>query len=1445
VIHVVSTRRYISIVLVALLILSITPITLIKIPTALAEPAKISVSNEYLYYNILRVEVVSPPTEPPVVAVKVAGETKYYLVMAYVGGNTWVAYVALKDAKDISFKGGTELTGQIGSAPKVGDAGTNAYYVRGATVDVTNKLPDLVASVLDENIEIKGLASPEVMYLHKIAVGGTANVNVTIDKDIDGIVDYRYNSGENASRIWPFINVLDVAKLGLPDIGYSIVFEFAGERVSVTYGPSLAKFTGFDKEIVAPEGTLKISFEDPSLLTDPTVVTSGYNKLYWYGKASGSTLPISVQFKEANVIGAIRAALEEKGVTGLEVNAELSVSNGELILKVTGNAKQFADVKVFGKACIELEFSSGYSLSTTIYLAPSASDNIEITVLDNAWTLDPNIDVNTITKATLKLYLYFIPYASWTVSIAGKSPPGLDLTALPVTSLTLGGDGVYTASLKVLGIDRFQLGIVTGLAASDEIKKVFEATTTYAFAAYEVYDADGNTVLTYLTIGDLLPESLVYLKTKDVVGNSVVWLRTTSTVRMSTALVQITPIEAHMSDSIKISIMDNDSAGRGSLPIEVELLISTAGAGQKTATLEAEEVETGVFEVSLPKTLSKTDLGFVNGVLHITPEALGGGIAYEVKVLDKYTSLGPVGTLTEGKKLEDVLKLLMVRGYVVVAPTSIEVPASAMPEDIIEIKLESKNLDVSSGKDHIELNVVGNKIEVYWSDAATGPLVGSFTFKKTLKTGQEVAWTPRVLNTYIEESAPGTFIIKIYLQNVEAKEIIKVSYFDNFVGKVVATSMISIGGVKGEIEFNRDKIHLPVYSTSESYDRDSGEYKPEEKGGSSILFVIRIKDPDWDKTAAIDRIPADKIKVEVYDAEGQLVGEANIEAIETEPRSGVFKATIRIAADTTDRGKLHVGTIAVIQPLEKAVGGKIRVLYYDPLGTVTKSVSITPISTDLMIEPVEAAMGQTIELKIKAPELDSLPSDLGFWIKVVDAKGIPHMETASVNDLTGGTYEVEDGVFVLKFTPADLLRNSKIAKEGDLVKYAGSTIEIKYCDPVGVMSTKDRLIEDCRSVHLKVKSHDLVVDVKPEEAGPYTWLVLHIKDPDLAFIEPKIVLEKYVSIATSIVDASRAKRALLRAPDILRDWNATAGEYWFRIKLVKVKYTPEGAIDRQYVEEMLDQGYIVVAAHDKVSVVVKDVVDAAGRADVPRLATVDVKTVTGDLEVPTTVRPDSVFMIRVEDLDANRDPTRMETIEVYVSSSALPGQWIRVTLVETDDDTGVFEQRVLVTSDPADIGKPNTVYAPEGSTIVVKYRDLLGADAKETEVVKEISVVAAPAVPYPIVPTAEEAKLIYNGEEVTKIPPGAIAYISIPVNNTDARAVSFYAIVIVEKDGVPVGVSLATYTVPGKTSQVIYVPLPIIREAGTYTVRILFWSDIVEQRPLAEEAVELPIEVSS
>ena len=752
---------------------------------------------------------------------------------------------------------------------------------------------------------------------------------------------------------------------------------------------------------------------------------------------------------------------------------------------------------------------------------------------------------------------------------------------------------------------------------------------------------------------------------------------------------------------------------------------------------------------------------------------------------------------------------------------------------------DSINVD-SEDYDLIKLICNGGTCQVYWVNPDNKLIqVGNFTVEKVTVEGktESVTLADLIINMEVPESGvnTATFVIKIKTWNFTAGEKMRISYYDAFYGyDKIFEKDVGIGGVLAKITIDEARTVLPIpaysgYRTSKYY------------------VKVTVEDSDANKySGSVETVP---VYVIVIDGTGHVVKThknasylvVNLE--ETGADTGVFEGYIEIVADASS-GKIMIknDTDYIEVENKSLIGGLLRVEYEDPLATVESAYTNKTVvyaskpfqasTAELEILQSAVELSDTITIRLSEPDLDqysddtdTLPSDLKLTFEI-DGKECD----VTLDEIDASFEEVEPGVFEWNVTAYDLLKEliSTCGEfSGEPNDYVGKYIKVTYEDPVSAMSTLKNLVSATTSDSVLVKSHTAIVEVTPEEAGPYTVVYINITDPDLAKLSVGDV-KKNLKISTSVEGAEETEEAIEEYK-----YDINKGTYVFRIKLHL--YDEEEGQKPKYVD---------VDAHDTVAIVYKDSADETG-ATKAIVKYVTVRTETGTIEVPSTIAPDSTLTIKVKDLDMDKDPELMDRVTVTVYSSASPIR-VTITLVETGVNTHEFMQRIVVTSDAAKIGEPNTIYAPAGSTIYVEYEDPLNAEAEEETVKAEVEV-GVPAVEYPLKPAAEKAKLIdmETGEEITTVKVGQMVFIYIPVANlNNVSEVTFTAIVVAYKDGVPVGVTPSYVRIGPGATESIPVSLPILREPGTYTVKIYLWSDIVEQKPLSTEPVELTITVT-
>jgi hypothetical protein len=257
-------------------------------------------------------------------------------------------------------------------------------------------------------------------------------------------------------------------------------------------------------------------------------------------------------------------------------------------------------------------------------------------------------------------------------------------------------------------------------------------------------------------------------------------------------------------------------------------------------------------------------------------------------------------------------------------------------------------------------------------------------------------------------------------------------------------------------------------------------------------------------------------------------------------------------------------------------------------------------------------------------------------------------------------------------------------------------------------------------------------------------------------------------------------------------------------------------------------GDLVVQRDDDLIIEFKTLKDKVftGRVDVDFYA-------SGVVLAETTYKITDVARIIVIDPDENRHPNTIDTLQVRVWSTTDRGGLL-VTLRETGDRTGIFEELLTFTLDEESTG--TRLRVSEGDTITAKYTDktlpapaALSADGVETVEVEELF--ASANIGYLISPleraVASEPEVVDDsGEAISSVSPSQQVLIQSEIANSQKKKQAFAYIVQIKDDaGATVSLSWVTGELPPKES--FRAAQSWIPDAqGVFSVEVFVWESI-------------------
>jgi hypothetical protein len=208
-------------------------------------------------------------------------------------------------------------------------------------------------------------------------------------------------------------------------------------------------------------------------------------------------------------------------------------------------------------------------------------------------------------------------------------------------------------------------------------------------------------------------------------------------------------------------------------------------------------------------------------------------------------------------------------------------------------------------------------------------------------------------------------------------------------------------------------------------------------------------------------------------------------------------------------------------------------------------------------------------------------------------------------------------------------------------------------------------------------------------------------------------------------------------------------------------------------------------------------------------------------------------VLRVIDPDANRNPDTIDTLEVRFWSTTDRGGLL-VTLRETGDRTGIFEEIVTFTPDEESSG--TRLRVAEGDTITAKYTDnslpapaALDANNVFTVEVEELfssALIGSIVAPLERAVAAEPELVDQTGAPLTDVSEGSQVLIQSEITNSQTKKQPFaYIVQIKDADGVTISLSWVTGELPAKESlKAAQSWIPDAR--GTFTVEIFVWESV-------------------
>jgi hypothetical protein len=516
--------------------------------------------------------------------------------------------------------------------------------------------------------------------------------------------------------------------------------------------------------------------------------------------------------------------------------------------------------------------------------------------------------------------------------------------------------------------------------------------------------------------------------------------------------------------------------------------------------------------------------------------------------------------------------------------------------------------------------------------------------------------------------------------------------------------------------------------------------------------------------------------VDVYYYNGTLQSSNSRTVTETGANTGVF----------TGKYSLSKSDVAAF------INGWVKALYVDPASGKNITATATLVATDAAISvdktTVKAGDKLTVTVTDADNNLDSKdPDSVTINVEYTDSAGNKQTRTWTLYET-----DVNTGVFTISNTIGS-----------DIKVKPGSTITFTYNDtsPSYITATAGYPLPPVvLTATAKVATHTGTISIDKAAYGLGSKMTITVNDPDL-------------NTDTTAAQSTTVTLRISGYPDETRTLNEDGANSAVFTATYTWNSTDTGLIGKTF------------------QIYYKDDADANGNT-VYAVATGTVNSWDAQVSFDKAYyNVGDIATITVNDPDANRNPSQIETKSVTVTSDSDPiGQTITVT--ETDANTGIFTGKIQISSSFA-TGK---VYAKVGDTLTAKYTDALPADYADTGKSKAFTGTAIVGVPVARPVPASSQKFVdpNTGAEKTSGTVGQAIGLQATVKNVDVVSKTFTAIFKVkDASGVTISISWVTGTLaPGQelTPGVSWTP----SAAGTYTVEVLVVKTLAEPTPYSD-----------
>jgi hypothetical protein len=640
-------------------------------------------------------------------------------------------------------------------------------------------------------------------------------------------------------------------------------------------------------------------------------------------------------------------------------------------------------------------------------------------------------------------------------------------------------------------------------------------------------------------------------------------------------------------------------------------------------------------------------------------------------------------------------------------------------------------------------------------------------------------------------------------------------------GQIVGNLTVKVNGLLARtdsgttLNFVENGVDTNVFTTSLSLARifkndnttlangDSVQvsyYDAINKATSSVTFTIGVAAASISLDRSTYPVPRDgnvQIRVTVTDSE------ANTDSATIQTRTayldvyyynGTWQSSYsRTVTETGPNTGVFTGEFSLPQSAVPAfINGWVKALYVDPASGKNITATATLVATDAAISVDKATVKAGDKLTVTVTDADNNldsknPDRVTINVEYTDSAGNKQTPTWTLYET-----DVNTGVFTISKTIGS-----------DIKVKPGSTITLTYNDtsPSYITATAGYPSSPVvLTATAKVATHTGTISIDKAAYGLGSKMTITVNDPDL-------------NTDTTAAQSTTVTLRISGYPDETRTLNEDGANSAVFTATYTWNSTDTGLIGKTF------------------QIYYKDDADANGNT-VYAVATGTVNSWDAQVSFDKAYyNVGDIATITVNDPDANRNPSQIETKSVTVTSDSDPiGQTITVT--ETDVNTGVFTGKIQISSSFA----PGKVYAKVGDTLTAKYTDALPADYADTGKSKVFTGTAIVGVPVARPVPASSQKFVdpNTGAEMTAGTVGQAIGLQATVKNVDVVSKTFIAIFKV-KDASDVTISISWVTgtlAPGQelTPGVSWTP----SAAGTYKVEVLVFKTLAEPTPYSE-----------